>query len=191
MPTTRNILNIKFIRGIKEKYPQLESYDIVDVLKQYHSYILEKITSSRHGVLIPGIIGHMFIGVFKSNGKKGSNKNHDRVALDSLFEDKESCNIHDQDGYECRLMYSTVKQVTRNQPIKFWGFKPSKETRAICTKAFKNNWKMYMQITNVRFMRELYTREIAIYKGRKLAERNLKNHKEFRNIEGDITIDTI
>lgn len=139
-----HIMNENAIMDLMKKHPQLIDCNPLVILQEFNEFMRRKyIVGRREGVALPYYIGYMFLGVFPVNGN----------AIDWK---KRKFAVAQQDGFLHRVYFSTTKVVSRFVNARFWGFTPAYTFRDEAREGFRNDWKKYVVIPNLRYMKDTF-----------------------------------
>ncbi len=168
-----DVVNSKFCKELKQTHPQLEKYDIKEVIGDFNQHVIDVISSYRDGVLLPSYIGNMFLSAYPDKLNKFVMEMRDRNILPIY-------SIPTADGYHPRIVFTTSNVSAKFAHAKFYGFEASNALRAALTKAFAADWKQWIILPNIRFVKGLFKRRQYAEKMRSIENEKLKDYDEFK-----------
>jgi hypothetical protein len=133
----------KLARKVAKAYPQYKD-QITDpnyrkIIKAFIIYVKNKILTTRYGVELPEGLGYMMLLAYKSK-KRLLNKKQSEIYGVKIYE----TNLH-SDGYYAKMLYTNDKMKYKLSNRDMWGFTAIETFRESVSKAFKEDWKRYIQ----------------------------------------------
>ena len=176
-PQVSTILDREFFENFKQAHPRYKNLDnklLRSIIKSFNKLIYETVVDKRNGVELPQSLGWLFIGTCQPSKKKNidfakSKKYGVRVANKNW----------DSDGKLAKIFFTNkaIKHKVKN--IEFWGFTACREFKRAVSKAYSENWSMYVEVLPGAKIDKVYNS--AMYKNflKESEKEALKNYNEF------------
>lgn len=180
MSVNKNLYNVAYLpnketyRAIKKNHPSITWNTTHENWEDFMDYLSEEVCSSRNGVDLPISLGWLFMGAFPSKDNEFKDKRRYCETLVGI----EPFKIQERDGFECRIVYTHTRSKKKAYSPTFYGFKPFESVKALCTDHFKNDWKKYIVIPNIRFMDGVMRK---LESSRKVRKKEIASHDEFED----------
>lgn len=136
-------INDAFINELNEKVPEtknIKKADISKVIKDFNDYVREFICENREGVELPQGIGYLFLGVCKNSA------NTINMPMSTKYKQKISFKNWNSDGRLGKIFYSNSSVKYKIVDNNLWIFRPAREFKKDSSKAFSENWKIFIEI---------------------------------------------
>jgi hypothetical protein len=176
-PDCLNILTPKDLAEFKKKFPQYKKIPdtkLKSIIKTLNINTWKQTIENRDGVELQEGLGYLFIG--SCAHPTGRNIN---VPL-SLEHGKKLKNMNlGSDSYLAKIFYSSFASKYKYEFRKLWKFKGCREFTRAVNKAYKENYKMYVQVDKNFKVSELYKKTIIRNAMKKLSEKKLVDYNEF------------
>ena len=176
-PDIYNVLNSKFIKEFKKKYPKykdIEASVLSNVIKKFNTVVYQEVIDTRDGIELPESIGWLFIGACKQAKK---------VNIDFAKSEKYGVTVTNKnwetDGKLAKIFFTNYAPKHRIKNREFWGFTACRNFKRTVAKVFPENWTNYVAIDPDQRIKQTYSK--AVYKEMKEKEtkRALQNYNEF------------
>lgn len=141
--TFKNTLDKELFQRFVEKYPDynIDWKTFKNIINVSNGVISEMIVESREGVDLPYALGKLMIGA--CNKKKG--KNYDYTTSSQIGKEAEHKNW-ESNRYLCKIFYSTFETKYKFPMMDNWCFKPCRELKRSCSRAFRKEWNKFMKV---------------------------------------------
>ena len=142
-PNRYELINNDFIKEINNKHPKTKGMSVrnlVSVVKGFNDYIRTYICEHREGVELPQGIGYIFLGVCKNS------TNTIDMAKSTQYKQHISFKNWNSDGRLGKIFYSNSSVKYKILDNNLWIFKPAREFKTESSKAFSENWKLFIEI---------------------------------------------
>lgn len=170
--STVNIVDDKFVKEFKLKYPKykdLTKVDINRIMKKYNQTVWREVIETRDGVQLPEGLGVLFIATCRSPKRQNidfaKSKKYGVTVTNKNWE---------TDGKLAKIIY-TSNTSFRFKNRECWGFVASRQFKRTLAKMYPENWNMYIAIDPTKKLRETYKKKL--YSEKRRAE-DLKNYNE-------------
>lgn len=169
-----NIIDDKFLKAFKEKYPKyknLTKTDAQKIIKYYNETVWKEVLETRDGAMLPENLGVIFIGTCRSPMRQN---------IDYVKSKKYGVTVTnknwDTDGRLAKIFFTSYSAKYRFKNRECWGFVACRNFKRSLAKVYPENWNMYIQIDPTKKLKETYKKKI--YSERKKSEA-LKDYNEF------------
>lgn len=142
----KSVLTVDTLNMFKKKHPQYEDLSLQefkDIIMTFNTKITEGIVEHRNGIELPEGLGFIFMGScpMPKNKKNIDYKRSIEYGVEANFRN------WDSDNKLLKIFYTnhTTKYPFKNKQV--WAFKAVKEFRSTASKAFKNNWTKYIEVS--------------------------------------------
>jgi hypothetical protein len=172
-----DIMDEKFYKGFKEKYPKYDNVklsDIKKIVKRFNETLWETVIDTRDGVQLPEGIGFIFIGscmpAREENIDYGKSQKYGVKVTNKNWE---------TDGKLAKIFYSSYANKYKFAFRECWKFIACRNFKRKVAKVFPENWNMYVHIDRDRKMKSMYA--AALFKTHKnnLLKKQLEDYNEF------------
>lgn len=136
-------INDAFINELNEKVPEtknIKKADISKLIKDFNDHVREFICENREGVELPQGIGYLFLGVCKNSA------NTINMPMSTKYKQKISFKNWNSDGRLGKIFYSNSSVKYKIVDNNLWIFRPAREFKKDSSKAFSENWKIFIEI---------------------------------------------
>lgn len=165
-PTRKGLLNEKFCKKFKDKYPQYKDIpdaQIKSILLRFNIKLWEEAITYRDGVELPENLGYIFIGT--CNPAKKQNTDY----VNSLKYDMQvSHRNFSSDNYLAKIFYTNFSNKYRLMDREIWQFKGARDFTRSVAKNYPENWKKYIKVENYMLINELFKKRT--FKNKCIAE---------------------
>lgn len=159
-----NIINDKFLKAFKEKYPKYKHLTKVEaqrIIKYYNETVWKEVLETRDGVMLPENLGVIFIGTCRSPMRQN---------IDYVKSKKYGVTVTnknwDTDGKLAKIFFTSYSSKYRFKNRECWGFVACRKFKRSLAKVYPENWNMYIQIDPTKKLKETYKKKIYIEKKR-------------------------
>jgi hypothetical protein len=176
-PEVSTILNKEFFENFKKTHPKYKNLDdkmLRKVIKRFNQVLYQKVIDTRDGVQLPEQIGWLFIGTCQQ-----SKKDNIDYAKSKKYGVKVTNNNWDTDGKLAKIFFTNYAPKHKMKNREFWGFTACREFKRAVSKAYPENWNMYLQVLSKAKIDKVYNS--AVYKDylNKVSNKALKSYNEF------------
>lgn len=172
-----NVLDSDLFKEFRNKFPEhknVSDKDLRDIIKSFNENIWKEVILNRDGVELPEGLGYLFVG----SCPPPSGKNID--APNSLKYGKQLKNTNlNSDGLLCKIFYSSFASKYKYEFRRLWRFKGCRNFTRATSKAYKENWKNYVQVDKTMMISKLYKKSVKRDIMKRLAINKLDNYNEF------------
>lgn len=166
-----------FYKNFKEKHPEyknIDNSDLLKIIKSFNENIWKEVIVTRDGVELPEGLGYIFIG----SCQPPTGKNID--VPKSLKHGKKLKNTNlNSDSLLAKIFYSSFASKYKFEFRKLWRFKGCRNFTRSVSKAYKENWKNYVQVDKTTMISKLYRKSVKRDFMKKLAKDKLNDYNEF------------
>ena len=174
---THHIINADFYKRFFKKYPKYKenkNTEIHKIIKTFNQYVCQEVINNRDGVELPESLGWLFIGTCKN-----AKKNNVNIGKSIKYGVKVSNKNWETDGKLAKIFYSNYAPKYKYKYREYWGFTACRNFKRAVSKAYPENWPMYMQIEPNKKIKALYTKKVVKEKKATADLKKLKNYNEF------------
>lgn len=142
-PDRHEVINDDFIKEINIKHPKtigLTIRQLGTIVKNFNDHIRTYVCENREGVELPQGLGYLFLGVCKN-----STNTIDEVTSNK-YKKQISFKNWNSDGRLGKIFYSNSSVKYKIVDNNLWLFKPAREFKTESSKAFSENWKLFIEI---------------------------------------------
>jgi hypothetical protein len=153
-----HIINDDFYKRFFKKYPEYkekEEPEIYKIIKTFNRSVCQEVINNRDGVELPESLGWLFIGTCKPK-----TKNNIDLGKSIKYGIKVSNKNWETDGKLAKIFYTNYAPKYRFKHRKYWGFEACRGFKRMVSKAYPDNWKMYMEIEPTKKIKALYENNI-------------------------------
>ena len=143
------------LKEIKKMHPLLKNIPIQKLrrlIKVFNNTVWRLAVENRDGVNIPEQIGHLFVGTCPPLKKKVS-VDHEKSSVHQVS--LQFFN-HDSDQHFAKIFYTTHSSKYRFLNHEIWGFTPGRYFSRAASKAYKEDWKKYVEVDPHKKIAYLY-----------------------------------
>ena len=140
------VLNKKFLNEFIEKNPEYKAFNMSDaglILKTFHDKLWNHATNSRDGVELPENLGFLFIGTCLSP-KKYNTDFGNSIKKDVRLRHRN----FESDNFLAKIFYTNYANKYKFKNRDLWVFDAIRDFKRGVSKAYPDNWKMYIQVEN-------------------------------------------
>jgi hypothetical protein len=178
-PEVYNLLNKELIEKFKKKYPKYKKIDekfLRSLLKKFNQTVIHTVADVRDGVQLPEQIGWLFIGTCKQ-----SKKHNVDYAKSNKYGVKVSNKNWETDGKLAKIFFTSYATKHKMKNREFWGFVACREFKRHVAKTYPENWNIYVEVQNTKWLKEVYTKAY-------LKEKILKDTKKALETYNDLEL---
>lgn len=172
-----NLLDMSFFKEFREEFPEYKNIsdkDLRNIIEKFNENLWTEVIVNRNGIELPEGLGYLFIG----SCPPPSGKNID--APNSLKYGKQLKNTNlNSDGFLAKIFYSSFASKYKYEFRKLWRFKGCRSFTRATSKAYRENWKLYVQVDKRVMISKLYSKSIKRDIMKRLAKNKLDNYNEF------------
>jgi len=176
-PDVCNVLNKEFFEKFKKKYPKYKDVDeslLKMIVRKFNNAVYQTVIDKRDGVLLPEQMGWLFIGTCEQSKKKN---------IDFAKSNKYGVTVTNKnwetDGKLAKIFFTSyaLKHKMRNR--EFWSFVACRDFKRKVSKAYPENWNMYVVVNATAKLRLTYQK--ATYKQMLIEKQNrdIKTYNDF------------
>ena len=143
-PEVHSIMNKEFFESFKKKYPKyknLDNKDIRKIVKSFNEFLCEKIIDTRDGIQLPEAVGWLFIGTCQSPIKENID-----YAKSNKYGVAVSNKNWETDGKLAKIFFTNYALKHKMKNREFWSFTACREFKRNVSKAYSENWNMYVVV---------------------------------------------
>ena len=172
-----SVLTDSALKEFKEKHPEYKNVSnnvLKKIIKNFNTNIWKHVIEYRDGVELPESLGYVFIGTCMPPTGKNINP-----PLSLKYGKKLKNTNLNSDGYLAKIFYSSYASKYKFEFRKLWRFKGCRNFTRATSKAYKENWKMYVMVDKNFKASMMYIRSIKKDYAVKLANKKLSSYNEF------------
>ena len=172
-----NTLDDVFISHIKETNTiakKLSGSQIRNIVKTFNETIAETVINHREGVDLPNMMGRLFIG----SCKKTSSNIDFKTTLEHGGRILQHRN-YESDNYIAKIFYIISHMSYGFLHHEIYGFKGCRNFTRATSKAFKIDWKKYIEVDPTMKLKSIYNKAKIDGYRKKQTEELLKIYNEF------------
>lgn len=179
-PTVHNLSNDDFFKTFKLKFPKYNKIDdkeLKKIIKVFNETLYSTVIDSREGVQLPEQIGWLFIGTCEQSKKRNIDYNKSlKYGVTVTNKNWET------DGKLCKIFFTSYNLKHKIKNREFWGFTACRNFKRAVSKAYAENWNMYVRVDPKKRI-QIAEQRIALKEisSRQLAEQ-LKTYNEFKDL---------
>jgi len=179
-PKAHNLITNDFFKTFKAKYPKYENIsdkELKKIIKTFNETVYQTVIDSREGVQLPEQVGWLFIGTCNQSKKRN---------IDYFKSKKYGVTVTNRnwetDGKLCKIFFTSYSLKHKIKNREFWGFTACRNFKRSVSKAYAENWNMYMAVDPKKRI-QLAQKSIALrdIDQRRLNEQ-LKTYNEFEDL---------
>lgn len=177
-PIRTSILNKEFFKRFKKKYPQYKDKndtELKKIIDEFNRLIWNQTIKNRDGVELPENLGYLFIGTCSPVVKK---KNID-FSRSIKYNTRLKFRNFESDNYVAKIFYTNYASKYKFKNRQIWQFKGDRNFTRSVSKAYPENWKMYIQVENFQKINKFYKKSKARDYHAKKLEIDIINYNEF------------
>ena len=176
-PKAHNLLTNDFFKTFKTKFPKYKDIDekeLKKIIKTFNETVYQTVIDSREGVQLPEQVGWLFIGTCNQSQKRNidysKSKKYGVTVTNKNWE---------TDGKLCKIFFTSYSLKHKIKNREFWGFTACRKFKRSVSKAYAENWNMYVAVDPKKRI-QLLQKSVALrdIDNRKLQEQ-LKTYNEF------------
>ena len=176
-PQVHTIMNKEFFESFKKKHPKYKDLDNVElrkIVKYFNNTLYQTVIDTRDGVQLPEQIGWLFIGTCQSPKKQNidfvKSKKYGVAVTNKNWE---------TDGKLAKIFFTSYALKHKMKNREFWGFVACREFKRAVSKAYPENWNMYLVVEPTRKIKLNSTRNYLASSAKKQETEGLKHYNEF------------
>ena len=179
-PKAHNLITNDFFKIFKARYPKYENIsdkELKKIIKTFNETVYHTVIDSREGVQLPEQVGWLFIGTCDQSKKRN---------IDYFKSKKYGVTVTNRnwetDGKLCKIFFTSYSLKHKIKNREFWGFTACRNFKRSVSKAYAENWNMYMAVDPKKRI-QLAQKSIALrdIDQRRLNEQ-LKTYNEFEDL---------
>lgn len=176
-PDTLSVSTDELFKEFKLKFPEYKSVsngDLRKIIINFNTNIWKEAIKYRDGIELPEGLGYIFIGTCLPPTGKNIN------APNSLKYGKQLKNTNlASDGFLAKIFYSSYASKYKYEFRKLWKFKGCRNFTRAVSKAYSDNWKMYVQVDKNFKISALYKKVMIRDYMQKTDKIKLNDYDEF------------
>tara|TARA_B100001287_G_C22528004_1_gene455963 strand:+ start:237 stop:773 length:537 start_codon:yes stop_codon:yes gene_type:complete len=153
-----HIINDDFYKRFFKKYPEYKekkTSEIYQIIKSFNKYVCQEVINNRDGVELPESLGWIFIGTCKTN-----NENNIDLGKSIKYGIKVRNKNWETDGKLAKIFYSNYAPKYQFKHREYWKLDACRGFKRNVSKAYSDNWPIYMEIEPTKKVRALYDSNI-------------------------------
>ena len=153
-----HVINKDFYKRFFKKYPgyrKKKETEIYKIIKTFNKYVCQEVINNRDGVELPESLGWLFIGTCKTKSK-----NNIDLGKSIKYGIKVSNKNWETDGKLAKIFYSNYAPKYQFKHREYWGFEACRGFKRMVSKAYPDNWPIYMEIEPTKKIKALYSRNL-------------------------------
>lgn len=176
-PKAYNLLTDDFFKTFKakfSKYGDISDKELKKIIKVFNETVYQTVIDSREGVQLPEQVGWLFIGTCDQSKKRNIDYNKSKKYGVTVTNKN-----WETDGKLCKIFFTSYSLKHKIKNREFWGFTACRNFKRSVSKAYAENWNMYVAVDPKKRI-QLLQRSVALkdIDKRKMQEQ-LKTYNEF------------
>jgi hypothetical protein len=176
-PKAYNLLTDDFFKTFKakfSKYGDISDKELKKIIKVFNETVYQTVIDSREGVQLPEQVGWLFIGTCDQSKKRNIDYNKSKKYGVTVTNKN-----WETDGKLCKIFFTSYSLKHKIKNREFWGFTACRNFKRSVSKAYAENWNMYVAVDPKKRI-QLLQKSIALkdIDKRKMQEQ-LKTYNEF------------
>ena len=176
-PKASNLLTDDFFKTFKAKflkYKDISDKELKKIIKVFNETVYQTVIDSREGVQLPEQVGWLFIGTCDQSKKRNIDYNKSKKYGVTVTNKN-----WETDGKLCKIFFTSYSLKHKIKNREFWGFTACRNFKRSVSKAYAENWNMYVAVDPKKRI-QLLQKSIALkdIDKRKMQEQ-LKTYNEF------------
>lgn len=176
-PEVHSIMNKEFFDSFKKKYPKYKNLDdkeLRKIIKTFNNSFYQKVIDTRDGVLLPEQIGWIFIGTCQSPKKENID-----FAKSNKYGVAVSNKNWETDGKLAKIFFTNYALKHKMKNREFWSFVACRDFKRNVSKAYAENWNMYLVVEPNKKLKLNHARNVFINLLKEKQKEALKHYNEF------------
>lgn len=176
-PEVHSIMNKEFFDSFKKKYPKyknLDNKELRKIIKTFNNSFYQKVIDTRDGVLLPEQIGWIFIGTCQSPKKENID-----FAKSNKYGVAVSNKNWETDGKLAKIFFTNYALKHKMKNREFWSFVACRDFKRNVSKAYAENWNMYLVVEPNKKLKLNHARNVFINSLKEKQKEALKHYNEF------------
>jgi len=172
-----NIISNDLYKKFIAKYPEYSNKSYVEFKKAiilFNQKSWETVLEHRDGIELLENVGNIFIGSCKKLKKESIDYEKSRKYMKAV-----SYSNHDTDGKVGKIFYTNRNNRSRFMNREFWSFTADRNFKRATSKAFKADYKKYIEIDSSERINMLYKKAKVKDYFKQKTEKDLKVYDEF------------
>lgn len=172
-----SIIEPDFFKEFKQKFPeykQVSNNQLNTIIKTFNENTWKEVINNRDGVELPEGLGYLFIG----SCQPPSGRNIDTPNSLKYGKQLKNTNLN-SDSLLAKIFYSSFASKYKYEFRKLWKFKGCRNFTRTVSKAYRDNWRMYVQVDKTTMISKLYQRSVRRDIMKKLNKDRLNDYNEF------------
>jgi hypothetical protein len=176
-PDSLTFLTNTLFKDFKTKFPEynkVSNKDLSKIIKTFNTNIWKEAINYRDGIELPEGLGYIFIGTCLPP----TGKNIDQVKSVKYGKQLKNTNLA-SDGFLAKIFYSSYASKYKYEFRKLWKFKGCRNFTRSTSKAYRENWKLYVQVDKNFKISALYKKTLIRQYLNKQNKKKLNTYNEF------------
>ena len=176
-PDSLTFLTNTLFKDFKTKFPEynkVSNKDLSKIIKTFNTNIWKEAINYRDGIELPEGLGYIFIGTCLPP----TVKNIDQVKSVKYGTQLKNTNLA-SDGFLAKIFYSSYASKYKYEFRKLWKFKGCRNFTRSTSKAYRENWKLYVQVDKNFKISALYKKTLIRQYLNKQNKKKLNTYNEF------------
>lgn len=172
-----DIIDKQFFEKFRDKFPKHKSIsdsEIKRLIKRFNEAFWNTVIETRDGVQLPEGLGCIFIGTCES-----ARSNNIDFAKSKKYGTPVTNKNWDTDGKLAKIFYTSYSSKYKYSFRECWSFTACRNFKRGVSKAYPENWTMYIHVDPHKKMRKMYTAISLKHKRSNELQSELTNYNEF------------
>ena len=176
-PQRKTLLTEKYYRAFRKKFPEYKDVPnkvLTRIINTFNEQMWKAAVDNRDGVELPEGLGVIFIGTCNSPKKYNTD-----YSLSVEVDQRVKHRNFESDNYLAKIFYTNYSNKYRFLNREVYQFKGCRDFTTAASKAFVENWKMYIQVDNYAKINKLFEKQRFKEILRKRQDEQLIEYNEF------------
>lgn len=156
-PQRKTLLTEKYYRSFRKKFPEYKDVPnkvLTGIINTFNEQMWIAAVNNRDGVELPEGLGVIFIGTCNSPKKYNTD-----YSLSVEVDQRVKHRNFESDNYLAKIFYTNYSNKYRFKNREVYQFKGCRDFTTAASKAFVENWKMYIQVDNYAKINKLFEKQ--------------------------------
>jgi hypothetical protein len=139
-----NLMTNDFFKNFRAKFPKYEKVsdkELKKIIKVFNETVYQTVIESREGVQLPQEVGWLFVGTCDQSKKKNIDYNKSKKYGVTVTNKN-----WETDGKLCKIFFTSYNLKHKIKNREFWGFTACRNFKRSVSKAYAENWNIYVQV---------------------------------------------